>query len=352
MQPQKIRKPKHKAIMERRLVTAPAMPPPLVGQMPMVEVSAPSNACLIYILGDVDGHGAGRLVKFGKTRNTMSVRQKQHETRGPSRVEMRFLAGMWGHDSDEGALINWARKLGIVVQHTNEWVDADPRTPSGRKFRDWLRWLMKQHYVCTDIDLITQYVFVDSRMWLPNSRNHEPYRQAELDFNPEPFADLTPDDVRDGDYYTHPAITAAARVTMGGIDLDPSSCREANRAVQAANYFGVRDDGLQLEWRGRVWLNPPFGCWEMWAPKALAELKSNRVTEMCVYLTPNAATNKSAIELVQLCDALFVSAGRYSCWGPKSTSATEGTIVLYFGPNRDRFAMAFSELGAVKVDPR
>ena len=50
------------------------------------------------------------------------------------------------------------------------------------------------------------------------------------------------------EYYTPPAIIEAARQTMGGIDLDPASCEQANRTVQAANYFSAEDNGLLQPW--------------------------------------------------------------------------------------------------------
>lgn len=63
------------------------------------------------------------------------------------------------------------------------------------------------------------------------------------------------------EHYTPSWLTALARLTMGGIDLDPASCDVAQQTVQATNCFA--DDGalggLGMQWYGRVWLNPPGG---------------------------------------------------------------------------------------------
>lgn len=59
------------------------------------------------------------------------------------------------------------------------------------------------------------------------------------------------------EHYTPPDVVEAARKWMGGIDLDPASCEEANRTVKAARYCSV--GGLALWWSGRVFLNPPGG---------------------------------------------------------------------------------------------
>ena len=159
--------------------------------------------------------------------------------------------------------------------------------------------------------------------------------------------DTSRDEVGDGDYYTHPDLTAAAREVMGGIDLDPSSCRLANEGVQAARFYGVHEDGLKQQWEGRVWLNPPFGDWGSWAPKALDEIRAGRVTEMCVFITANATTGKALKDLKDQADAVMISNGRMNCWGPKATTPPEGNYIFYIGPNVAKFQDVFSRYGTV-----
>ena len=68
---------------------------------------------------------------------------------------------------------------------------------------------------------------------------------------------------------------------MGGIDLDPASCADAQATVRAARWIGLPDDGLAHDWAGRVWLNPPWSEPGKWTSKLLAERDAGRVTAAC-----------------------------------------------------------------------
>ena len=60
------------------------------------------------------------------------------------------------------------------------------------------------------------------------------------------------------DWGTPKKYVDAVRNFFGGkIDLDPASCKEANKTVKAKKYLDK--DSLETDWHGCVFLNPPYG---------------------------------------------------------------------------------------------
>jgi hypothetical protein len=61
------------------------------------------------------------------------------------------------------------------------------------------------------------------------------------------------------EHYTPIHVVDRARSLLGGIDLDPASCAEANMRISATRIYTEKEDGLRQPWSGRVFLNPPGG---------------------------------------------------------------------------------------------
>jgi len=57
---------------------------------------------------------------------------------------------------------------------------------------------------------------------------------------------------------TPPQVIEDARFVLGGFDLDPASCYEAQQIIQAKEYYTLESSGLSEKWvADTLWLNPP-----------------------------------------------------------------------------------------------
>ena len=65
-------------------------------------------------------------------------------------------------------------------------------------------------------------------------------------------------------WYTPPYIVEA----LGQFDLDPCTMSIApHRHARTNFYYDKGHNGLEMEWHGRVWLNPPYSNWVPWLEK-------------------------------------------------------------------------------------
>lgn len=58
--------------------------------------------------------------------------------------------------------------------------------------------------------------------------------------------------------YTPEWLIRKVKKVMGRIDLDPCSNPKAQQVVKARDYKAINENGLDCEWRGCVWVNPPY----------------------------------------------------------------------------------------------
>lgn len=158
-------------------------------------------------------------------------------------------------------------------------------------------------------------------------------------------------DSGDTEYYTPLEIVDAARVVMGGIDLDPASSEAANTRVRAARIFTAADDGLKQEWRGRVWMNHPFSRQynEAWIKKLCDSYEYGHVPEACC-ITYAATSEKWFRPLLAYPQCFLYPRTNYLLPdGSVKRGVTKGSVVTYLGDDLHRFVTAFHRLGVVKV---
>ena len=153
------------------------------------------------------------------------------------------------------------------------------------------------------------------------------------------------------EWHTPPYYVAMARQVMGSIDLDPASCAEANKTVQAANFFKESRDGLVRPWYGggNVWLNPPYGRGSAakWSSKLIEEYEKGHVKQ-AILLVPNS-TDTHWFQPLWEYSICFVQ-GRIKFQagdGQSARSNTKGSVFVYFGINQGEFADVFGGIGHI-----
>ncbi|MCC7424469.1 MAG: hypothetical protein IT428_29735 [Planctomycetaceae bacterium] len=148
--------------------------------------------------------------------------------------------------------------------------------------------------------------------------------------------------------YTPAAIVNAAREALGGLDLDPASCEEANAVVRAERFYAIADDGLSLPWAGRVFLNPPYSTdlISQFIGKLTWHVDAGDV-EAAVVLVNNATETGWFADLVALSSAVVFPYGRVRFWKPAGDTGSplQGQAIAYVGPEPERFLEAFAEIG-------
>lgn len=154
----------------------------------------------------------------------------------------------------------------------------------------------------------------------------------------------------ENEWYTPSDHIEAARGFMGAIDLDPASSVKAQAVVRATKFYTQADDGLKHEWRGRVWLNPPYAqpAIQQFAQKMVDEVRAGRVSE-AVMLTHNYTDTEWFHIAESACTSICFTRGRIAFLDPegKKAAPTQGQVFFYYGRHPDEFAVAYRQYGFI-----
>jgi len=164
------------------------------------------------------------------------------------------------------------------------------------------------------------------------------------------------DDVRgttgtgENEWYTPAEYIEKARAVMGGFDVDPASNPIAQETVRASSYYTEETNGLDKEWNGRVWLNPPYAqpAISHFADKMVAEAEAGRCTEAIV-LTHNYTDTAWFQKMARSARAICFTRGRIKFESPTGEKAapTQGQAFFYFGNDAKTFRNVFGEVGFI-----
>lgn len=148
----------------------------------------------------------------------------------------------------------------------------------------------------------------------------------------------------DDEWYTPAEYIESAREVMGTIDLDPASNDFANRTVRASEYYTAETNGLEREWYGNVWLNPPYSTSLI---KQFADKVAESNFEQAVVLVNNATETVWFRRLLEKATAIIFPTGRIrfeKTDGAKNVPL-QGQAFIYYGEQPEKFLAVFGKYG-------
>lgn len=159
--------------------------------------------------------------------------------------------------------------------------------------------------------------------------------------------ELDAGDASDG-WYTPPHLVAAAREVLGAIDTDPATCAAAQAVVQAATWYTEAENGLLQQWRGRVWLNPPYSAPAKWTDKALGHYRAGDVS--AALILTNSYTETGWWQRLATAGTMLFFAGRQQFWHPDKESGNNrtGQTLCYLGADVETFRAVFGRYGVIR----
>lgn len=150
------------------------------------------------------------------------------------------------------------------------------------------------------------------------------------------------------EWYTPKKFIESVTDVLGDIDLDPASCQMANEIVQAFKFYSKEDDGLKPTWRGKVYLNPPYGrAAQPFIFKLVDEFLSGHITEAILLINSSTETGYwqyafSAANAICFPDRRIQFVDEE---GNVQDRPKQGSTFFYFGDRGDDFYSYFAQHG-------
>ena len=160
---------------------------------------------------------------------------------------------------------------------------------------------------------------------------------------------------KNNEWYTPSKYIKSVRELLGRIDLDPASCEAANKNVMAANIYTKDDDGFNMDWPGKVFLNPPYGFGKdnisnqnLWSRKLIEQYKKG-ITKEAILLVNAVPSNKWFQPLWEFPICFTDHRIRFYNDDTEAGQPTHSNCFVYLGNRVNTFYELFSEFGIVAI---
>ncbi len=153
----------------------------------------------------------------------------------------------------------------------------------------------------------------------------------------------------ENEWYTPKEYIESARQVMGSIDLDPASSDVANKTVNASKIYTIHDSGLEQDWSGNVWLNPPYSSDLIgkFANKLSLSVENGEVKQAIVMVN-NATETQWFRTIIDKASAIVFPTGRIKFIdknGNVGNAPLQGQAFIYIGNNPAKFINIYKQYG-------
>lgn len=151
------------------------------------------------------------------------------------------------------------------------------------------------------------------------------------------------------EWYTPKAYAQSAKLVMGSIDLDPASSAAANKVIEASVFYDEESNGLNKQWFGNIWMNPPYS--QPLIAAFIEKLISSEFSQAIV-LVNNATETAWGQMLLGKADAVCFHKGRIKfvdASGRPGESPLQGQMICYIGEKVGAFVSEFSKYGTCLI---
>lgn len=157
------------------------------------------------------------------------------------------------------------------------------------------------------------------------------------------------------EWYTPAEYVEMVRKCLGSIDLDPASCEYANEIVKAEKYYTLTDDGLDREWFGRVFVNPPYGRVEerdfasnqaLWSARFCDSIQRREI-DAGILLVSTSTSERWFAPLFDHIMCLTDHRIRFYRRDGEKSSPVTGSAFIYYGDDEEAFIDCFSRFGPI-----
>lgn len=152
---------------------------------------------------------------------------------------------------------------------------------------------------------------------------------------------------KNDEWYTPNLILEKVREVLGTIDVDPASSAIAQEVVRAKEFYTEEDNGLDFEWEGSVWCNPPYSnvLLKKFTNEFVKQYETGIIKEGIILTNSGTDTlwNQTLAPYLQA-----YTLGRISFRKPDGTETGKGgrgQVFTYVGKNPSKFIEVFTREG-------